>query len=48
MSAWFTEHGIDAVFSVLTSVSTLEEAFRGAFDKFTARRVILLPPCRLG
>ena len=26
------QHGIDAVFSVLTSVSTLEEAFRGAFD----------------
>ncbi|SXF75007.1 glycerate kinase I [Klebsiella variicola] len=25
-------HGIDAVFSVLTTVSTLEEAFRGAFD----------------
>ena len=26
------QHGIDAVFSVLTSISTLEEAFRGAFD----------------
>lgn len=26
------QHGIDAVFSVLTTVSTLEEAFRGAFD----------------
>ena len=26
------EHGIDAVFSVLTSICTLEEAFRGAFD----------------
>ncbi len=26
------DHGIDAVFSVLTSISTLEEAFRGAFD----------------
>nr|WP_318384547.1 glycerate 2-kinase [uncultured Enterobacter sp.] len=25
-------YGIDAVFSVLTSISTLEEAFRGAFD----------------
>lgn len=25
-------YGIDAVFSVLTTVSTLEEAFRGAFD----------------
>ncbi|HCI9591324.1 TPA: glycerate 2-kinase [Klebsiella variicola] len=25
-------HGIDAVFSVLTTVSTVEEAFRGAFD----------------
>ncbi|ROP58108.1 glycerate kinase [Enterobacter sp. BIGb0383] len=26
------QHGIDAVFSVLTSIGTLEEAFRGAFD----------------
>ena len=26
------QHGIDAVFSVLTSIVTLEEAFRGAFD----------------
>ena len=26
------QYGIDAVFSVLTSISTLEEAFRGAFD----------------
>ncbi|MFW0764527.1 glycerate 2-kinase [Trabulsiella odontotermitis] len=26
------QHGIDAVFSVLTSISTLEEAFRGASD----------------
>ncbi|WP_436858979.1 glycerate 2-kinase [Citrobacter tructae] len=26
------QHGIDAVFSVLTRISTLEEAFRGAFD----------------
>jgi glycerate kinase len=26
------QYGIDAVFSVLTTVSTLEEAFRGAFD----------------
>lgn len=42
------QHGIDAVFSVLTSVSTLEEAFRGRLIIFTARRVILLPPCRLG
>ena len=26
------QYGIDAVFSVLTSIGTLEEAFRGAFD----------------
>ena len=26
------QYGIDAVFSVLTTISTLEEAFRGAFD----------------
>ncbi|HCJ6322810.1 glycerate 2-kinase [Citrobacter sedlakii] len=26
------QHGIDAVFSVLSSIGTLEEAFRGAFD----------------
>ncbi len=26
------QYGIDAVFSVLTSISTLEDAFRGAFD----------------
>lgn len=26
------QHGIDAVFSVLTTITTLEEAFRGAFD----------------
>jgi glycerate kinase len=26
------QHGIDAVFSVLTQIGTLEEAFRGAFD----------------
>ena len=26
------QYGIDAVFSVLTSVTTLEEAFRGAAD----------------
>lgn len=26
------QHGIDAVFSVLTSIGSLEEAFRGAFD----------------
>ncbi|MGP3592592.1 glycerate 2-kinase [Vagococcus sp. WN89Y] len=26
------QYGIDAVFSVLTSITTLEEAFRGAFD----------------
>lgn len=26
------QHGIDAVFSVLTSIGTLDEAFRGAYD----------------
>ncbi len=26
------QYGIDAVFSVLTTIGTLEEAFRGAFD----------------
>ncbi len=39
------QHGIDAVFSVLTSVSTLEEAFRGAFDNiYRASRNICCHP----
>ncbi|MCP1630106.1 glycerate kinase [Citrobacter amalonaticus] len=35
------QYGIDAVFSVLTSIGTLEEAFRGAFDNIyrTSRNI---------
>ncbi|MDR3106494.1 MAG: glycerate 2-kinase [Yokenella regensburgei] len=35
------QYGIDAVFSVLTSISTLDEAFRGAFDNIyrTSRNI---------
>jgi glycerate kinase len=35
------QHGIDAVFSVLTQIGTLDEAFRGAFDNIqrTSRNV---------
>lgn len=40
------QYGIDAVFSVLTRIGSLEEAFQKRMTTFTAPRGISRPHCR--
>jgi glycerate kinase len=42
------QYGIDAVFSVLTTITSLEEAFAALRTIFIARRGILRRLCRSG